>query len=52
MNCVIILFYSRPNGLDTMAVHRGVVNITADEVLDRLAKNRFNNIIKKFNFHV
>lgn len=32
-----------------MAVHRGVVSITADEVLDKLAKkktDRFNNFIK------
>jgi hypothetical protein len=47
MNCIIILFQSRLNGLATMAVRHGVVNITADEVLDELAKNqknRFNNI--------
>jgi hypothetical protein len=37
MNCVIILFYSRLNGSTTMVVHREVVNITVDEVLDELA---------------
>lgn len=50
INFVIILFQNRFNGLATMAVHRGVVNITANRTTGRIGKekpkNRFNNIIK------